>query len=71
MSRGTIGDLTQQLALSHVAREDGAYRAARFQIHTLILTVPSSISKSSTMDLSLSMPKRRYLMRVISFVIFN
>lgn len=30
VSRGTIGDLTQQLALSHVAREDGAYRAARF-----------------------------------------
>ena len=33
MSRGTIGDLTQQLALSHVAREDGAYRAARFHLY--------------------------------------
>ena len=32
VSRGTIGDLTQQLAMSHVAREDGAYRAARFQL---------------------------------------
>ena len=33
VSRGTIGDLTQQLALSHVAREDGAYRAARFYLY--------------------------------------
>ena len=30
VSRGTIGDLTQQLSLSHAAREDGAYRAARY-----------------------------------------
>lgn len=37
--RATISDLAAQLASSHQAREDGAFRAARLAPHSVLIPV--------------------------------